>query len=89
MYASITIYRAKEKRHSPATGYEVYIFNDAGKCVEEYTGGANPYCSGSPGEALYSTVKKWAVRTAKEIFAEHFGRKPKKDEIEIEGRWGG
>ena len=82
MHAYAQVYRTKE-RATDATGYEVTLWDDDGKIVEEYCAGANTMDSGWPGVNETSTVKKWARKTAKEMFKHRFGRWPKRGEVVV------
>jgi hypothetical protein len=64
-------------------GYSVRIC-DGDNELAYYSAGGHPQDSQAPGESPFRTVRRWAVSTAKEMFAEHAGRQPKAIEIEVE-----
>ncbi len=78
--AQITIY---ETAKGISSGYHLLILH-AGKTLEDYSAGGHPLESQAPGESSTSTVKAWALSTAKDLFYEHFGREPTRHEIEVE-----
>lgn len=51
--------------------------------MDEYSAGANPRDSGSPGESELSTVRQWARQTAHEMLLEH-GIKPGRGSIQVD-----
>lgn len=78
---SITLNGVKDGMSS---GYNVLVFNADGSVRKDYSAGGNPSGSQEPGISPASTVRKWAVRTAVDMYQEEFGRRPKPNEMEIE-----
>lgn len=81
MFVSVTIYRSR--KHGLSVGYSVNVFDGENE-VQRYAAGGHPCDSQADGESPTRIVRKWALSTAKELFAEHAGRKPKANEIEID-----
>lgn len=81
MLVSITIHLSTKKKLS--SGYTVSLFDGPNE-VTTYWAGGHPADSQAPGESPTRTVRQWALSTAREIFAEHAGRLPKANEIEVE-----
>jgi hypothetical protein len=81
MIVSVMIYRSKNRGQS--NGYSIRLFSGP-KEIAGYSAGGHPCDSQAPGESPFSTVRKWAISTAREMFAEHAGRQPTADEIEVE-----
>lgn len=67
-----------------SSGYTVLVYNADGSPRKEYSAGGNPSGSQEPGISPVSTVRKWALRTAVDMYQEEFGRRPKPGEMEIE-----
>jgi hypothetical protein len=81
MLVSVVIHRSTNRGQS--SGYSIRLF-DGNKEVAFYSAGGHPADSQAPGESSIRTVRKWAMTTAKEMFAEHAGREPATEEIEVE-----
>ncbi len=82
MIAEIHVFRTDE-RAEESQGYTVQLA-DGRRVVREYTAGANPHCSQSPGVSPTRTVKRWARQTARDLFEEQFGRPPRRDEVTLD-----
>jgi hypothetical protein len=81
MLVSVVIYRSTSRGMSQ--GYSITLF-DGNAVIANYSAGGHPCDSQAPGESPFSTVRSWGISTAKEMFAEHAGRQPTANEIEIE-----
>jgi hypothetical protein len=64
-------------------GYSIDLYDDDA-VVESYRAGGHPRDSQEEGESPLSTVRQWAISTAKEMFTEYAGRLPETTEIEVE-----
>jgi hypothetical protein len=81
MVVSVVIFRSSCRGMS--SGYSITVF-DAQDVIASYSAGGHPADSQAPGESPMSTVRRWAISTAKEMFAECAGREPTVQEIEVE-----
>ena len=81
MFVSVVIYRSKKRGQS--SGYSIRLVHGDTE-IGYYTAGGHPLDSQEEGESPIQIVRRWAMSTAKEMFAEQAGREPKANEIEIE-----
>jgi hypothetical protein len=80
--ADVTVWLS-DQRKSESTGYEINLYRGE-RLIDSYHSTGNPKDSGQPGISETSRVRKWARRTAKDMFEEKFNRKPKPGEIVLQ-----
>jgi hypothetical protein len=75
---SVTVYQCKDGAGGDqmSNGYELTLHAPDGSVLDEYAAGGNEHSSTDPGESPLGTVIVWAMKTASEMFSEHFGFPP-------------